>query len=122
MEWCWKKGEPGLKTKRVKKNESEGCDKRENSYIDEQKEEVRNYIFDTVFKDNSELDSLNMGKLTFKKDNMREQNNEKLFSRGHIIQRKVNPFMINNDFNQDLEVQNQFLIPKDSNAEKDLNK
>lgn len=122
MEWSWKKGEPGLKTKRVKKNENQKFEQIENDYTIQQKEEVRNYIFDTVFKDNSDLNTLNIGKLTFKKDNMREQNNEKLFSRGHIIQRKVNPFMINNDFNQDLEVQNQFLIPKDSNAEKDLNK
>ncbi len=65
-----------------------------------------------------ETDNIKTGKMTFKRDNIRCENNEKLSSREHIIQRKVNPFLVDNDFKKDLEIQNEFLIPKNSNYEK----
>lgn len=64
---------------------------------------------------------INTGKMTFKRDNIRSENNEKLSTREHIIQRKVNPFLVDNDFKKDLEIQNEFLIPKNSNYEKEEN-
>ena len=65
-----------------------------------------------------ERDNIKAGKMTFKRDNIRCENNEKLSMREHIIQRKVNPFLVDNDFKKDLEIQNEFLIPKNSNYEK----
>lgn len=115
MEWSWKLNEEYEKTKRIKRVVNE-------DFTVQQKEEITNYVLNDVFNENKHLDTINMGKLSFKKDNLREKNNEKLFSRGHIIQRKVNPFMIDNDYKTDLDVQNKFLIPKDSNDEKGLNK
>lgn len=115
MEWIWKLNEDYEKTKRIKRVVNE-------NFTAQQTEEITNYVLNDVYNENKHLDTINMGKLTFKKDNLREKNNEKLFSRGHIIQRKVNPFMIDNDYKTDLDVQNRFLIPKDSNDEKDLNK
>jgi hypothetical protein len=64
-------------------------------------------------------ENIKAGKMTFKRDNIRCENNEKLSTREHIIQRKVNPFLVDNDFKKDLEIQNEFLIPKNSNFEKE---
>jgi hypothetical protein len=46
---------------------------------------------------------------------MKEEGNKKLSNRELLIERSVNPYMINNDYNKDLEIQHEFLMPKDSN-------
>ena len=93
MEWTWKKGDEGMKkTKREKKNV----------------EEIKDDIVNEVLKFQDET-------LEARKNILKEESNQKLSTRGLMIQRSVNPFMINNDYNKDLEVQNEFLIPKDSN-------
>lgn len=101
MEWTWKMGASMEKSKRIKQN-------------------VNNDFNNSNMSQNMSQDMSN--KLTFKKDQLREQSNDKLSHRAMIIQRNVNPYMINNDYNKDLEIQNRFLIPKDSNdKENDLN-
>ena len=39
--------------------------------------------------------------------------------RGMIIQRSINPFLSANNYLDDLEIQSQFLRPKDSNIKVD---
>jgi len=93
MEWTWKKGNEIMKkTKREKKNVNEIKDDIVNEVLKFQDETIEN-----------------------RKKILKEESNHKLSIRGLMIQRSVNPFMINNDYNKDLEVQNEFLIPKDSN-------
>jgi len=72
-----------------------------------------------LIKQQYESENIKTGKMTFKRDNIRCENNEKLSSREHMIQRNVNPFLVDNDFKKDLEIQNEFLIPKNSNYEKE---
>ena len=108
MEWTWKIGEEGIKqTKREKKID--------NNVID-------NNVIDNIAKDNIAKDNIANEVLDFqeeiieeKKRLMKEEGNKKLSNRCLLIQRSVNPFMINNDYNKDLEIQHEFLIPKDSN-------
>jgi len=45
----------------------------------------------------------------------REAVNEKMSHRENIPQISINPFMIHNKYLDDLETQNQFLTPQDSN-------
>lgn len=98
MEWTWKIGEEGIKqTKREKK-----IDNNANNNI--ANDNITNELLD--FKDEI---------IEEKKRLMKEEGNKKLSNRGLLIQRSVNPFMINNDYNKDLEIQHEFLIPKDSN-------
>ena len=106
MEWTWKKGTSMEKTKRIKQNKNQDL--------------INNFTMSNEISNNMSNDMSN--KLTFKKDKLREQSNDKLSHRAMIIQRNINPYMINNDYNKDLEIQNKFLIPKDSNdKENDLN-
>ena len=106
MEWTWKMGTSMEKTKRIKQNKS--------------KDLINNFTMSHDMSRDMSHDMSN--KLTFKKDKLREQSNDKLSHRAMIIQRNINPYMINNDYNKDLEIQNKFLIPKDSNdKENDLN-
>lgn len=52
----------------------------------------------------------------FKKTSERDLNNEKLMSRYMVSQTNCNPFMANNDYLKDLEVQDNFLTPQNSGA------
>tara|TARA_B100000886_G_C20397340_1_gene480974 strand:- start:1059 stop:1307 length:249 start_codon:yes stop_codon:yes gene_type:complete len=49
-----------------------------------------------------------------KPPNERDLNNEKLISRYLVAQTSCNPFHANNNYLKDLEVQDNFLIPKNS--------
>lgn len=49
-----------------------------------------------------------------KPPNERDLNNEKLISRYMVAQTSCNPFHANNNYLKDLEVQDNFLIPKNS--------
>jgi len=98
MEWTWKIGEEGIKqTKREKK--------------------IDNNVIDNIAKDNIANEVLDFQEeiIEEKKRLIKEEGNKKLSNRCLLIQRSVNPFMINNDYNKDLEIQHEFLIPKDSN-------
>ena len=54
----------------------------------------------------------------FRINNKREEANHKLSERHLIGQLNQNPFMINNDYIKDLDIQQSFLIPKNSNIDK----
>lgn len=144
--WTWKKGDSMKRTLRENKgkNENEKIEFIENNVINvslnenspsisdfsqqnisqtqnfhEQPTSIPSFMDSTpTINHQYETDNIKTGKMTFKRDNIRCENNEKLSSREHIIQRKVNPFLVDNDFKKDLEIQNEFLIPKNSNYEK----
>ena len=52
-----------------------------------------------------------------KKENKREDNNNKMLEREMIMQTNQNPFMIKNNYVDDLTVQDEFLKPKNSSYE-----
>ena len=54
----------------------------------------------------------------FRINNKREEANHKLSERHLVGQLNQNPFMINNDYIKDLDIQQNFLIPKNSNIDK----
>lgn len=54
----------------------------------------------------------------FRINNKREDANHKLSERYLVGQLNQNPFMINNDYIKDLDIQQNFLIPKNSNNDK----
>ena len=54
-------------------------------------------------------------KLDARKQNDRELNSERLSQRDMIIQTSINPFLSENNYLDDLKVQDTFLRPKDSN-------
>ena len=54
----------------------------------------------------------------FRINNKREEANHKLSERHLVGQLNQNPFMINNDYIRDLDIQQNFLIPKNSNIDK----
>lgn len=89
MEWVWsRKNEYMPKTKREIKKEVK-------------RETEKEIIYSIQNKMDNEI-------------NKKDEQNFKLQGREAIIQRSVNPFM-SHDYGRDLEIQNNFLIPKDSN-------
>jgi membrane protein insertase Oxa1/YidC/SpoIIIJ len=54
-------------------------------------------------------------KLDERRQNDRELNSERLSQRDMIIQTSINPFLSENNYLDDLKVQDTFLRPKDSN-------
>jgi len=81
---------------------------------------------DNVKRENKELivnigHNNNMGEVNneiFRINNKREEANHKLSERHLIGQLNQNPFMINNDYIKDLDIQQNFLMPKNSNNDK----
>ena len=68
---------------------------------------------------NSNIDNNNIiNSEIFRINNKREEANHKLSERHLIGQLNQNPFMINNDYIKDLDIQQSFLIPKNSNIDK----
>lgn len=47
----------------------------------------------------------------------KQEQNDKLFDRGLMIQKSVNPFLAKNNYLNDLEKEEKFLRPSDSNFE-----
>ena len=69
---------------------------------------------DTINDSNS--NSMNsMNSEIFRINNKREDANHKLSERYLVGQLNQNPFMINNDYIKDLDIQQSFLMPKNSN-------
>jgi len=54
-------------------------------------------------------------KIEHRRQNDRELNSERLSQRHMIIQTSINPFLSDHNYLDDLQVQNDFLRPKDSN-------
>ena len=52
-----------------------------------------------------------------KKENSRENNNNKMLEREMIMQTSQNPFMMKNNYVEDLTIQDEFLKPKNSSYE-----
>jgi hypothetical protein len=77
-----------------------------------EKEKVKEKEKEKDVKKNNEI---TIGDEFIKGSNKREVANNKLNDRNMISQIGQNPFMANNNYLHDLEVQQNFLIPKNSN-------
>jgi len=69
----------------------------------------------THINDDNNTINDNMNSEIFRINNKREDANHKLSERYLVGQLNQNPFMINNDYIKDLDVQQSFLMPKNSN-------
>ena len=120
--WTWKKGVPMERTSREDRefNENVSCISDFSQQHVSQNEKVHEYLSSVPSKNQYESDIIKTSEMTCKRANIRCEQNEKLSTREHIIQRNVNPFLVDNDFKKDLEIQNEFLIPKNSNYEKNV--
>ena len=58
-------------------------------------------------------------KLEDRKQNDRELHSQRLSERGMMIQKSINTFLSANNYIDDLDIQDQFLRPKDSNIKVD---
>ena len=85
----WKWGKGNLMKKSYRKKEDNN-----------QKEDTPNIITD---------------RMDLRDRNTREINSERISQRELLIQTSINPFMSSNDYLRDLEVQDEFLRPLDSN-------
>jgi GTPase Era involved in 16S rRNA processing len=63
----------------------------------------------------NDMNNNSMNSEIFRINNKREDANHKLSERYLVGQLNQNPFMINNDYIKDLDVQQSFLMPKNSN-------
>jgi hypothetical protein len=96
--FIWSKGE---KSEKSSKNDNPSV----NMIVEKEKEKVSKMI---------KLE-ITIGDEFIKGSTKREEANDKLNDRNLISQIGQNPFMINNNYLHDLEVQQNFLIPQNSN-------
>ena len=96
----WSKGE---KTEKSCKNQNQNQNptQEENNENNENNKDIKVEVEDTI-------------------KNKRELANTKLKDRNMISQIGQNPFMINNNYLEDLEIQQNFLIPQNSNIKEKI--
>jgi len=90
----------------------EQSSKKDNPNLQVKRENTHTDINDMNNNSNS-MNSMNSE--IFRINNKREDANHKLSERYLVGQLNQNPFMINNDYIKDLDVQQSFLMPKNSN-------
>jgi len=77
-------------------------------------EQCENVIMNNIPDDDLFLSNNNNNEI-FRINNKREEANHKLSERYLVGQTKQNPFMLDNNYIKDLTIQQNFLIPKNSN-------
>ena len=114
----WSYGEPYEKSRvNQKKNLNNENNDIKNFAIGENNQKQLEREFDCSIVQ-PELLHENIAKESFqKKENKRDDNNNKMLERAMITQTSQNPFMSNNNYINDLTVQDEFLKPKNSNYE-----
>lgn len=108
FEWKWSTGEPYKKSCR-----SVQPSKNTDEEIIEQCLETNNFLNSIPHKD--------MNSTQMKLSNKREEQNAKLNNRELMIQTAINPFMDNTNYVDDLQNEDEFLRPKDSNSGSSIN-
>lgn len=93
--WKWGNGE-GIMQKSLRKN---------NKNTDENSKSNKDVIQNNII--NQRINNI--------EQNKRELNCERMSQRQMVIQTSINPFLAKNDYISDLDIQSQFLRPKDSN-------
>ena len=73
-----------------------------------QSEDVKQVLYGNVAKESFQT-----------KQNKREETNNKMLEREMVAQTNSNPFLLGNDYLEDLSVQDQFLTPQNSNFDSD---
>lgn len=98
ISWKWSLGESYKKTARIAPEQEKQFD-----------EEVRNTVFMESLMGTSQDEHYT------RKSTKREEQNSKLSERTLMIQKSVNPFMDSKNYVDDLNKEDEFLRPKDSN-------
>ena len=78
--------------------------------------EIENEICKNEIYNNEVYNNEMFSNEIFRINNKREEANNKISERYLVGQMKQNPFMANNNYISDLDVQQHFLIPKNSNT------
>ena len=110
-----KSDNPNLQQIRQTNNYGNG-NRNENNNVDNFNnfEQCENVIMNNIPEDDMFLSNNNNNEI-FRINNKREEANHKLSERYLIGQTKQNPFMLDNNYIKDLDTQQNFLIPKNSN-------
>lgn len=98
ISWKWSLGESYKKSARIAPEQEQQFD-----------QEVRN----TVFMET--MVGLSQDEQYTRKSTKRDEQNSKLSERTLMIQKSVNPFMDSKNYVEDLNKEDEFLRPKDSN-------
>jgi len=113
-----KSDNPNLQQIQQTNNNNHG-NKNENNSVDNFNnfEQCENVIMNNISEDDMFLSNNidNNNNEIFRINNKREEANHKLSERYLVGQTKQNPFMLDNDYIKDLDTQQNFLIPKNSN-------
>ena len=88
---------------------------KDNPNLQEKRENTNINDNNTNNMNSDNINSTNMNSEIFRINNKREDANHKLSERYLVGQLNQNPFMINNDYIKDLDIQQSFLMPKNSN-------
>ena len=111
IEWKWTLGENVEKSKRKVVNEE----------YDGYQKDVEKFAYEaSLHHDENSWELYNAVQLKNNNNNKREDTDKKMAERQMFSQKNMNPYLINNDYINDIVISNSFLKPISTTTEKEI--
>jgi len=128
MEWKWTKGEPYERSKRMTNNLSCGentsnfnnthnSDNNDNFYSEKTHQDLA--LSCSLNHDENTWEILNQSFSGFRQENKRADTDKRLAERQMVAQVSMNPYLVNNNYIDDIETHNNFMKPLSTNLDKE---
>jgi len=128
MEWKWTKGEPYERSRRIPKNvytNENSNDKNiyenniNNNNLNPEKNNEDLAFSYSLNHDENTWEILNQSFSGFRQENKRADTDKRLAQRQMIAQVNMNPYLMNNDYVNDIETHNNFMKPQSTSFDRE---
>jgi hypothetical protein len=114
MDWKWSKGEPYERSRRIPNNIVPPA------YKNEKEKTMEELAYSSSLNhDENTWEILNQSFNGFRNDNKRADTDKRLAEREIIAQINKNPYLINNNYVDDIDVHNNFMKPQSTNLDRE---
>jgi hypothetical protein len=115
MNWKWTKGEPYERSRRIANN----AIPTENNINENDKSMEELAYSSSLHHDENTWEILNQSFNGFRNVNKRADTDQRLSERQMTAQVNMNPYLVNNNYVDDIETHSQFLKPKSTNLDRE---
>jgi hypothetical protein len=123
MEWKWTKGEPYERSRRINNSNNNKVsltsNSDENSFLYSEKTNEDLALSYSLNHDENTWEILNQSFNGFRQENKRADTDKRLAERQMIAQVNMNPYLVNNNYINDIETHDNFMKPQSTNLDRE---
>ena len=123
MEWKWTKGEPYERSRRINNSNNNKVsltsNSDENSFLYSEKTNEDLALSYSLNHDENTWEILNQNCSGFRPENKRADTDKRLAERQMIAQVNMNPYLVNNNYINDIETHDNFMKPQSTNLDRE---